>query len=53
MTEDGTPARQRPPADDDGWSATLRRNREASELIRRRLAEETARLDTSRGIPCE
>lgn len=53
MSEDGTPARKRPPAEDDSWVATLRRNREAAELIRQRLAEEAVRPSTPPGLPCE
>lgn len=45
--EDDTP----PP--EDPWTALLRRNREAGEMIRQRLAAEPERVPDSRGLPCE
>lgn len=51
MTDGETPTRKAP--DEDSWVATLRRNREAAELIRQRLAEEALRPLPPQGVPCE
>jgi hypothetical protein len=52
VTDEQDPSVPKAPPEDP-WTATLRRNREAAELIRQRLAKEMVVPISSTGIPCE